>query len=151
MQWADDSTLLFVRSGGVLERRSLQAQLLSVIAPPISNLQDIVNWAGQRLAVEPLGTLHVLDDDLQLVSTIPLGGIFEQGRFVHGDSTLWVIGNAVAVELDSALAILRSVELDPNDIFDDQAFRGFAVDGDTIAMAGAASTAQRPAGLIRTW
>lgn len=150
VKWDDDSTLLIVYFGGNLERRSLQGQVLASTSVSIPDLKDAQNWKGHRMALEGSGLLHVLDIDLQEVNTIPLGAAFNQGRFVHGDTTLWIIGQEAAVELDTSLTILRSVILDPANIFDDWTFRSFAVDGDTIAMAGAAMTAQRTAGLVRT-
>ncbi len=150
MDWDTDSTLLAIRSGGILERRTLQADLLATIATPLPALQDVVNWRGNRLALEGSGMLHLLDPDLIELNAIALGSPFTNGQFVAAGGSLWVIGNQTAVELDSTMTILRTVALDPDDLFDDQTFLGFAVDGDTIAMAGTPSTAQRPAGLIRT-
>ncbi|MBL8002350.1 MAG: hypothetical protein JNL05_10350 [Flavobacteriales bacterium] len=150
VKWDDDSTLLIVYFGGTMERRSLQGQQLASTSVAIPDPKDALNWSGHRMALEGSGVLHVLDIDLQELNTIPLGASFNQGRIVPGDTTLWIIGQEVAVELDTSLSILRTVVLDPDNIFDDWTFRGFAVDGDTIAMAGAAMTAQRTAGLIRT-
>jgi len=150
MSWDEDSTVLVVRFGGVVERRSLEANVLATTSAPISSLQDVINWNGHRLALEQTGMLHVLDAALVELNVLPLGAPFTKGQFIPGDSSLWVIGNQVAIELDTALSILRTVVLDPDAIFDDLTFLGFAVDGDTIAMAGTAVTAQRPAGLIRT-
>jgi hypothetical protein len=150
MNWDEDSTVLVVRHGGVVERRSLEADVLATTNSSIPALQDVINWNGHRLALEQTGMLHVLDAALVELNVLPLGAPFTKGQFIPGDSSLWVIGNQVAVELDTALSILRTVVLDPDAIFDDLTFLGFAVDGDTIAMAGTAVTAQLPAGLIRT-
>lgn len=146
--WDSDSTVMLLRYGGLLERRSLDAQVLA--SNDVGNGQDVIHWSGHRLVLQETGELQVLDEELTVLSTIALGAPFMQGRFVHGSSTLWAIGNETAVELDTALNILQSVILDPDGTFADPCFRGFAVDGDTIAMAGAESTAQSPAGIFRT-
>ncbi|MCB9170307.1 MAG: hypothetical protein H6597_05495 [Flavobacteriales bacterium] len=150
MRWDGDSALFAVRSGGRVERRTLQGTLLATNGAAWPTLQDVTNWNGHRLALEGSGMLHVLDAALQDQNTLMLGAPFDHGAFARGDSTLWVMGNALAVELDTDLTVLHTVDMDPDNVFDGQTFLGFAVKGDTIAMVGSATTAQRPAGLIRT-
>lgn len=147
--WDGDSAVMMLRYNDQLERRDLQANVLAVTTWP-SGIQDVINWNGTRLMLDQIGSVHLLDDALDVIGTTPLGTTYPFGRFVRDDGTLWVVGNEQAAELDGTLAILQIVELDPDGVFDDSVFRSFAVDGDTLAMAGTALTASRPAGILRT-
>ena len=148
--WDSDSTVMLIRTGmtTLLERRSLDAEVLA--SNDQIDVADAIRWNGHRLAMEEDGSIHVLDEDLSILSSFVFGFDFERGRFLRSASTLWAIGNTVAVEFDALLNILQTVVLDPNDIFADNAFGDFAVTGDTLAMAGTVVTAQHPAGILRT-
>lgn len=147
--WESDSTVMILRYGDQFERRTLQAGLLAS-TPWVGDIHDAISWNGLRLALDQAGFVHRLDDELAIISTTPLGDTYVKGRFVRGDSTLWAVGSEQAAELDNALNVLQVVELDPVDLFNGLPFLGFAVDGDTIAMAGSAITASHWAGILRT-
>ncbi len=146
--WDSDSTMMLVRYNGQLERRDLQAEVLA--STSLADIQDVVRWLDHRLVIGEDGIVHSLDDDLVELIAVDLGAPYDKGSIVIDDSTIWVIGNIEATELDDSLAIIRTVVLDPDDIFGDLAFQDFAVDGDTITMVGNPMTAQRPAGSIRS-
>ena len=146
--WDSDSSMMLVRYNDQLERRSLGAAVLAVAS--FDNIQDVVRWQGHRLVLGNDGIVLDLDDDLSELGPVDLGAAYDRGRFVPADSTIWVIGNVEAAELDDDLAILRTVVLDPDGTFGDQVFQDYAVAGDAIAMVGNPTTVQRPAGMIRT-